>query len=638
MGGVSPTIVTTSGSQTITGAKTFQHQKLLFRNRADDASLTLQNPVFSGAKDMFLDTPADFIVFIDANDSNKVKALAGDTHAKEFEHATDLGNVLSSIHGSLSSTNGGTIEVKAGGYGWNTKLSVTKAHVGLFANRGANVTTTSGFVQDHISVEKDNFQIQNFRFDCTNQGNGNGSWLVVGSTTNSDFLKVYNNYIKSPGTHGIDLQTNCGGGIIAYNQIQSLLAPTGDGIRCGSNADHEIIANGIGGFANATNGYGIRLSSAINVIIALNRSFVNRIGIRAYLATGCIISNNFTQSNAQYGIQIVNDTTTQKGRTIITGNRCHDNGTASANNYDGINVAISSTGGLDNLVISENMCTDQNATVGSKDQRYGISLTGSPNLLTNSVISNNVVAGNRTGGILRGAITLGSLKIFNNAGEIEPSLTIPAFESDYPSITGTLSPGNSSTITTGLWVGATATGTQSSQVLTGGLSRRQAAAGAIGDNAGWRQTLGTSRRAWGSEYYCRFALSHTSTDLRTFFGLCSSSAAPTGDDWLNALSGIGLSVISTNANFRLGKNDGTGATVFIDTGVATDTAVHYFRIIADDANSRWGWSFDSTSPTWETADIPASTTSLSPIYEIEAVTATAVTMDNFKNVIRNRHY
>lgn len=208
---------------------------------------------------------------------------------------------------------------------------------------------------------------------------------------------------------------------------------------------------------------------------------------------------------------------------------------------------------------------------------------------------------------------------------------------DNASISGVLFPGNSSSISYGLWVGMTATGTQSTQIGTGGVSRRQTAAGAAGNNAGWRQPIAISRRAFGAEYYCKFSLSHTSTDIRTYFGYCSSGGAPTGNDYLNALSGIMLYSIDGVTNFRVGKNDGSGATVFVDTGIASDTAVHEFRIKADDTNSRWGWALDSQTLTWETADIPASTTSLDILYEIQAVTATAVTLDNYKNVIRHRH-
>src|SRR5262245_64143246 len=99
--------MTTNTVQTVSGAKTFLHQMFLLRNRANDASLTFQNPVFTGSKEAFFYDAPDFIVFADVNDSNKVKAIDGNTRAKEFEHASDLGNVLNSIQGSLSSTSGG---------------------------------------------------------------------------------------------------------------------------------------------------------------------------------------------------------------------------------------------------------------------------------------------------------------------------------------------------------------------------------------------------------------------------------------------------------------------------------------------------------------------------------------------------
>jgi parallel beta-helix repeat protein len=359
------------------------------------------------------DQDYDFVVFIDAEDSNRVKAKSGDKQGTEFSHATDLGNVLNSIHGSLSSTSGGTIKVKTGSYGWATTCAITKGYVTLHFERGAVVTPTTGFASDIITVNGTHFQIDNAQFDCSNMSNGTGTWLTMGTSTTTDFPRVLNCRVKNAPTHGILMNTNCNGAWISNCSIQSTAAPTGDAIRATSNADHHIVNNDIGGYANATNGIGIHLNSAVNCVITGNEVYVNRIGLKAYYPVGHIISNNLIQTNQQHGMVIQNDTSTLRGRCTIVSNRIHDNGTALANTYDGIQFAISSTGGFDNMAVVGNMCSDQTVTVGSKTQRYGISVNSA--LLTNSVIAANACAGNRTGGILVGTHA-SSLIVINNTG------------------------------------------------------------------------------------------------------------------------------------------------------------------------------------------------------------------------------
>lgn len=377
---------------------------------------TLLNYYWNGTAWVLLSTvdDADFVVYVDPNDSNKIKARGVGSTAVEFSHATDLGNVLNSIHGSLSSTSGGTTKIKSGNYGWATKLSVTKSHVGLKFDKGAIIAPTNA--ADVISVEKDQFLLDGGYWDLTSVGNGNGSWIVAGVTTNSDFMKIYNAYVKNPGTNGISLQANCGGSLIIGNQIQSFLAPTGDGILIQNCADHEIMANGIGGFGNATNGYGLRASSAINMIIKANRIFVNRINVRLYLVKGTVFSGNLIQAANQHGVHIVNDTASDVGRCIITSNRIHDNSASSTGTYSGIAIAITSTGVIDNLIIQDNVISDQ-AAGGSKKQKYGIEITNGPNLLTNSIIAFNALAGNQTGALNLGAYDT-SNRVLANTGDI----------------------------------------------------------------------------------------------------------------------------------------------------------------------------------------------------------------------------
>jgi hypothetical protein len=410
--------MTTNTAQTVSGAKTFLHQMFLLRNRANDASLTFQNPVFSGSKEAFFYNAPDFIVFVDVNDSNKVKAIDGNTRAKEFEHASDLGNVLNSIHGSLSSTSGGNIHVKSAVYSWLTQLAVTKAHVGLIAQKGATIIPPVGFATDMILVDKNDFLISDFYIDMSAMGNGTGTCIKIGSgAVNSDRPRVLRNYIRNPPTSGIHVASSVCNGLWAVdNSIQSFQSPTGNGIHLSNSADHKVYGNHVGGFGDATNGHGIMSSACANSEIMNNEIFTNRIGLRTYLPGSVLVIGNLIQNNTQHGIVISNDSATTFKKAIFALNRIHDNSTQTANTYDGINFQISGAGLIDDLVIIGNTI-DPHTT---NRQRYGISVN--TNKLTNSVIALNAVGGNVTGGINLGTYD-SSLRCFANAGDtVQPYL------------------------------------------------------------------------------------------------------------------------------------------------------------------------------------------------------------------------
>jgi len=373
-----------------------------------DSAVTIINNNYPSA--------ADFTVYIEGG---TIKARNNALQTVPYSHATDLGNVLSSIHGVLSSTTGGTIRIKSGSYGWNTQLAITKSHVAIICDTGVIVTVNSGFATDCITIDKDDCVIQGFSlFDCTNQGNGNGSWVVIGNATvNSDRPRIIGNYVKSPGTNGVQVVGNCNGLWLLDNQIQSFLGPTGDGVLLAQSADHIVRGNHIGGFGNATNGAAMRISDCTNFQISMNELFTSRICLRMYLPRGATIIGNLIQAATQHNVLISNDTSTVCGRTSIIGNRIHDGSTSATNTYDGINIGISSTGGFDDLVIMGNVITDQ--SLASKKQKYGINLASNPDLITNSVIAFNALAGNQTGAINRGAYD-STTRIFGNTGDTVP--------------------------------------------------------------------------------------------------------------------------------------------------------------------------------------------------------------------------
>lgn len=139
-----------------------------------------------------------------------------------------------------------------------------------------------------------------------------------------------------------------------------------------------------------------------------------------------------------------------------------------------------------------------------------------------------------------------------------------------------------------------------------------------GQDDGIAAALDSIKRKYNPKLWIKFQCI-SQTLCRHFIGFVSG--APTtpyalGDDWLNAKSGFGIYVTS-GGNFRIGSNDGSGATVFSSDIETIDTDVHTIYLEGDEANSRWGYSWDDGTMTWLTTEIPASTTPLSFMFTIQ---------------------
>jgi hypothetical protein len=83
---------------------------------------------------------------------------------------------------------------------------------------------------------------------------------------------------------------------------------------------------------------------------------------------------------------------------------------------------------------------------------------------------------------------------------------------------------------------------------------------------------------------------------------------------LNSQNGIFVCLRSTDTNFQIARNDGSGATVFTDRGIANDTSAHTIRIQADDADTGFQSAMDNGSCgalfSVITTDVPSSTNCL----------------------------
>ena len=177
-------------------------------------------------------------------------------------------------------------------------------------------------------------------------------------------------------------------------------------------------------------------------------------------------------------------------------------------------------------------------------------------------------------------------------------------------------------LTGGAWTAdATGTNTFTTFASTNNTIGRLFTTGTTtGNGAGIDYQILITCRQWDPVYKIRFRQNTTSL-CRLFFGWkASTSTLPTGDDPLNATSGIMLCLRSADTNYQIASNDGTGATVFQNTGIAKNTAINTFELVAEDwATNKFKFSINNAA--WvnvtTTTDIPAQTLGLCPVATIQ---------------------
>jgi hypothetical protein len=173
----------------------------------------------------------------------------------------------------------------------------------------------------------------------------------------------------------------------------------------------------------------------------------------------------------------------------------------------------------------------------------------------------------------------------------------------------------------GVLIGGTQTGTASQyNDTTQGLGWNFASGAVSGNNAGLTWADSRFRREWGNYMIGRFLFSSTS-DIRVFIGWSSSATGIAGEDPLNALSGCGVGKKAADTNWQIVKNDGTGATVFVDTGIAFAITAVTIQVELDSTSFRS--VIGTTTNTAQTTEMPAATTMLTPHFEIETGTGAA---------------
>lgn len=117
------------------------------------------------------------------------------------------------------------------------------------------------------------------------------------------------------------------------------------------------------------------------------------------------------------------------------------------------------------------------------------------------------------------------------------------------------------------------------------------------------------------------------TNRRIFIGFVGVNTLPvTTDTYIaTAVSGFGFRYSSTtDTTWKVLRNDAAGAAVIVDTAITpVANAPDTLEIIADEANTRIGWSVNGGAVTYYTTDIPANITPLNYFVSIETKAAAA---------------
>lgn len=114
---------------------------------------------------------------------------------------------------------------------------------------------------------------------------------------------------------------------------------------------------------------------------------------------------------------------------------------------------------------------------------------------------------------------------------------------------------------------------------------------------------------------------------RMFIGFSSSAThlPNAADTILDAISGAGLCIRTTDTIYQFCSNDGTGATTYATLTTTEDTVNHYFEVYTTDSGVTWCGKLDGGTAvcTSTAANIPAVTTRMYPQATMESSTAAA---------------
>lgn len=173
--------LTTSGVQAVTGAKTFNDQKLVFRNPADTFSLTMRNPAITANKDSWFNTSYSYYIF---KDGTTYYAKNGSTTAIDAS-GSDPGALLNTLQSSL--IDGDVIQFENDTYTGTTDYTNNGKTRLQFIGNGATLSGWKIKFDGSTSLTSSRCIIHGFKFSGANAG------IVIDNTSmttveNCEFL------------------------------------------------------------------------------------------------------------------------------------------------------------------------------------------------------------------------------------------------------------------------------------------------------------------------------------------------------------------------------------------------------------------------------------------------------------------
>ena len=158
-----------------------------------------------------------------------------------------------------------------------------------------------------------------------------------------------------------------------------------------------------------------------------------------------------------------------------------------------------------------------------------------------------------------------------------------------------------------------------------GSRRNYATAATLDTDAGIFTTAAMMRRDFNPDFTIRFRVPTTVT-RRVWIGFTELDHMATDSTATTHKFMLRLSTSPAVTGFTIVHSDGTTETVEAQIQ-ASDTLIHTIRLVADDANARWGYSFDGAAIVWITTNIPAATANLLFQIQIRTLAAAAANLE-----------
>ena len=158
-----------------------------------------------------------------------------------------------------------------------------------------------------------------------------------------------------------------------------------------------------------------------------------------------------------------------------------------------------------------------------------------------------------------------------------------------------------------------------------GQRLRYTTAATLNTDAGLNGPYSQTRRDFNPEVTVKFKVTSTAV-RRVWIGWMEADHMASDTDATIHKFALRLSTAPAVTGYAIVHSNGTTETIEAQIQ-ASDALIHTIRLIADEPNARFGYSFDGATVVWITANIPAATALLGLQAQIRTIEAVAKNMD-----------